>query len=49
MFAYAYIGQPKSVSDLGAVASLTEAFAFFLGFNILAVEVVDIPLVNLKY
>ena len=44
MFAYAYVGQPKSVSDLGAVASLTEAFGFLLGFNILAVGIWGIVL-----
>lgn len=36
VFAYAYFSVPQSVSDMGATASLAEAFGYLLGFNILA-------------
>ena len=39
VFAYAFLSVPQSVSDMGTTASLTEAFGFLLGFNILAVGV----------
>lgn len=48
VFAYAFFSVPQSVSDMGATASLAEAFGFLLGFNILAMGVWVIALLIRK-
>ena len=44
VFTFAFFSVPQSVSDMGAAASLAEAFGFLLGFNILAFGVWGIVL-----